>query len=59
LYQGHQFCPALAVEGGSWGPISGMQIAPFAGVVPPEPERAWQGCSFTLPTDEPPYETPQ
>jgi hypothetical protein len=42
LYQGHQFCPALAVEGGSWGPISGMQIAPFAGVVPPEPERAWQ-----------------
>jgi len=42
LYQGHQFCPALAVEGGSWGPISGMQIAPFAGVVPPEPERPWQ-----------------
>src|SRR6476659_5840741 len=29
--------PALAVEGGLGRPISGMQIAPFAGVVPPEP----------------------
>lgn len=28
---------ALAVEGGLGRPISGMQIAPFAGVVPPEP----------------------
>jgi hypothetical protein len=28
---------ALAVEGGMARPISGMQIAPFAGVVPPEP----------------------
>src|SRR6476620_11965321 len=32
------FAPrALAVEGGLGRPISGMQIAPFAGVVPPEP----------------------
>ena len=29
--------PAFAVEGGLGRPISGMQIAPFAGVVPPEP----------------------
>jgi len=29
--------PALAVEGGLGRPISGMQIAPFAGVIPPEP----------------------
>lgn len=29
--------PALAVEGGLGRPISGIQIAPFAGVVPPEP----------------------
>jgi hypothetical protein len=29
--------PALAVEGGLGRPISGMQIVPFAGVVPPEP----------------------
>src|SRR5215831_16531483 len=28
---------ALAVEGGLARPISGMQIVPFAGVVPPEP----------------------
>jgi len=28
---------ALAVEGGLGRPISGMQIAPFAGVVPPDP----------------------
>src|SRR5713101_8299774 len=28
---------ALAVEGGLGRPISGMQIAPFAGLVPPEP----------------------
>ena len=27
----------LAVEGGLGRPISGMQIAPFAGVIPPEP----------------------
>jgi hypothetical protein len=30
------------VEDGLGQSISGMQIAPFAGVVPPEPERAWQ-----------------
>jgi hypothetical protein len=30
------FAPsALAVEGGLGRPISGMQIAPFAGLVPP------------------------
>ena len=29
--------PALAVEGGLGRPISGMSIAPFAGVIPPEP----------------------
>ena len=29
--------PVLAVEGGLGRPISGMQIAPFAGVIPPEP----------------------
>src|SRR5216117_2001087 len=29
--------PALAVEGGLGRPISGMQIAPYAGVIPPEP----------------------
>ena len=29
--------PAFAVEGGLGRPISGMQIAPFAGVIPPEP----------------------
>jgi hypothetical protein len=29
--------PALAVEGGLARPISEMQIAPFAGVIPPEP----------------------
>jgi len=28
---------AIAVEGGLGRPISGMQIAPFAGVIPPEP----------------------
>ncbi len=28
---------AFAVEGGLSRPISGMQIAPFAGVIPPEP----------------------
>jgi len=28
---------ALAVEGGLGRPISGMQITPFAGVIPPEP----------------------
>ena len=28
---------AFAVEGGLGRPISGMQIAPFAGAVPPEP----------------------
>ena len=27
----------FAVEGGMQRPISGMQIAPFAGVIPPEP----------------------
>ena len=32
------FAPrVLAVEGGLGRPISGMQIAPFAGVIPPEP----------------------
>src|SRR6266576_3412024 len=33
------FCPmrAFAVEGALGRPISGMQIAPFAGVIPPEP----------------------
>ena len=29
--------PANAVEGGMQRAISGMQIAPFAGVIPPEP----------------------
>jgi hypothetical protein len=29
--------PAHAVEGGMQRPISGMQIAPFAGLIPPEP----------------------
>ena len=33
--------PALAVEGGLGRPISGMSIAPFAGVVPPEPGLAF------------------
>jgi hypothetical protein len=42
FYEGHQSCLVLAVEGGLGRSISGMQIAPFAGVVPPEPERAWQ-----------------
>jgi hypothetical protein len=28
---------ALAVEGGLGRPISGMQIVPFAGLIPPEP----------------------
>jgi len=32
---------AFAVEGGLGRPISGMQIAPFAGVVPPEPGLAF------------------
>ena len=31
---------AFAVEGGLSRPISGMQIAPFAGVISPEPGRA-------------------
>ena len=33
------FCAtrAFAVEGGLGRPISGMSIAPYAGVVPPEP----------------------
>ena len=32
------FAPrALAVEGGLGRPISGMSIAPYAGVIPPEP----------------------
>jgi hypothetical protein len=30
------------VEGELGRSIFGIQIAPFAGVVPPEPERAWQ-----------------
>jgi hypothetical protein len=42
LYNGYPSCRVLAVEGGLGRSISGMQIAPFAGVVPPEPERAWQ-----------------
>ena len=29
--------PAIAVEGGLGRPIAGVQIAPCAGVVPPEP----------------------
>src|SRR5437016_4577486 len=29
--------PALAVEGGLGRPISGMQILPYAGLVPPDP----------------------
>jgi hypothetical protein len=29
--------PAIAVEGGLERPVASMQIAPFAGVVPPEP----------------------
>ena len=40
------FAPsAFAVEGGLGRPISGMQIAPFAGVVPPEtgPRRGYGG----------------
>jgi hypothetical protein len=28
---------AFAVEGGLGRPISGMSIAPYAGVIPPEP----------------------
>jgi hypothetical protein len=59
LYEGHQSCRVLAVEGGLGRSISGMQIAPCAGVVPPEPETSLAGCSFTSATDEPPYETPQ
>jgi hypothetical protein len=36
------FAPsALAVEGGLGRPISGMQITPFAGVIPPEPGLAF------------------
>jgi uncharacterized membrane protein YeaQ/YmgE (transglycosylase-associated protein family) len=35
LYEGHQSCRVLAVEGGLGRSISGTQIAPFAGVVPP------------------------
>jgi hypothetical protein len=34
---------ALAVEGGLGRPISGMQISPYAGVVPPEPGLAVAG----------------
>lgn len=35
--------PALhAVEGGLGRPITGMQIAPFAGIVPPDPGFIWQ-----------------
>jgi len=33
---------AFAVEGGLGRPISGMSIAPFAGVIPPEPGFAAQ-----------------
>src|SRR6266478_6371534 len=40
---------AFAVEGGLGRPISGMQIAPFAGLVPPEP-------GFALVTGETYYE---
>jgi hypothetical protein len=32
---------AFAVEGGLGRPISGMSIAPFAGVIPPEPGLAF------------------
>jgi hypothetical protein len=32
------FTPSVFAVGGALGrPISGMQIAPFAGVIPPEP----------------------
>ena len=29
--------PAVAVEGGMGRPITGMQVAPFAGVIPADP----------------------
>ena len=34
--------PAVAVEGGLGRPITGMQVAPFAGVIPPDPGFSWQ-----------------
>jgi len=40
---------AFAVEGGLGRPISGMSIAPFAGVIPPE-------SGFVFATDETYYE---
>jgi hypothetical protein len=46
---------AFAVEGGLGRPISGMSIAPFAGVIPPEPglavatgETYYEGSTFGL-----------
>ncbi len=33
---------ALATEGGMGRPITGMQVVPFAGVIPPDPGFIWQ-----------------
>ena len=43
------FAPSVfAVEGALGRPISGMQIAPFAGVIPPEPGLAVATGELTL-----------
>ena len=34
--------PAVAVEGAIGRPITGMQVAPYAGVIPPDPGFSWQ-----------------
>lgn len=36
--------PARAVEGGLGRPITGMQVTPFAGVIPPTPGMVWQAA---------------
>ena len=34
--------PAIAVEGGLGRPITGFQVTPYAGVIPPQPGWIWQ-----------------
>lgn len=34
--------PAVAVEGAIGRPITGMQVTPYAGVIPPDPGFSWQ-----------------
>ena len=56
LYQGHQSCPALAVEDGSYllADFGAALVAAFVFTMGNPPAQ-----STPIATDEPPYETPQ